>query len=156
MDFSSVFAQMVPSRSFEGKREAQMNEPRPAVARFMRGVLSAELALGAQDSDVAQRVMARLRSGLEKLMGPAAFDVLLARSLVLAKRTHTALADVTVGPDDRLVGLDGVARDGIGVDEGAMPVVAQFMELLANLLGEDLAMRLVRDLWPGDEKEAMK
>jgi hypothetical protein len=133
-----------------------MKEPRPAVARLNRVDVCAELALGTQDSDVTQRVMARLRSGLEKLMGPAAFDVLLARSLVLAKRTHTSLADVTVGPDGKLVGLAGVARNGIGVDEGAMPVVAQFMELLFSLVGEDLGMRLVRDFWPGDEKEAKK
>lgn len=131
------------------------NEPRRAVARFVRVVASAELALGAPDSDVAQRIMARLRSGLEKLMGSAGFDVLLARSLVLAKRTHPALADVTVGPDGQLAGLNTVARDGVGVDEGAMPIVAEFIELLVSLVGEDLGMRLVRDLWPGAEM-AMK
>jgi len=113
--------------------------------------VSAELALGAQDSDVAQRILARLRNGLEKLVGSAGFDVLLARSLVLAKRTHPALVDVTVGPDDKLSGLNAVARDGVGVDEGAMPIVAQFIELLVSLVGEDLGMRLIRDLWPGAE-----
>jgi hypothetical protein len=133
-----------------------MNGPDPVVARFVNVALAAELALGARDSDVIQRIMARLRSGLEKLMGRAAFNVLLARSLVLAKRTHKTLADVTVGPDGELAGLDGVACEGIGVDEGAMPIVAQFIELLVNLLGEDLAIRLVRGLWPGDEKEAKK
>jgi hypothetical protein len=134
-----------------------MNEPRPAVVRIVKSIVSAELALGGRDdSDVAQRIMTRLRTGLEKLVGTAGFDVLVARSLVLAKRTHPALAAVTVGPDGKLAGLDDVPRDGVGPEAGAMPIVAQFIELLVSLIGEDLALRLVRNLWPGDEMEGTK
>jgi hypothetical protein len=134
-----------------------MHEPRPAVVRIVKSILSAELRLGGgDDSDVAQRIMTRLRVGLEKLVGTAGFDVLVARSLVLTKRAHPALAAVTVGPGGKLAGLDAVAGDVVGPEEGAMPLVAQFIELLVSLIGEDLALRLVRNSWPRDEMEGRK
>ena len=34
-----------------------------------------------------------------------------------------------------------------------MAIVAHFMELLAVLIGEDLAMRLLRDVWPAAAEE---
>lgn len=63
-----------------------MLQPRPSVARFVRLVVRVELARGggAKDSDIAQRIISRLHPELGKLIGPAGFDVLLARSLVLA------------------------------------------------------------------------
>jgi hypothetical protein len=127
-----------------------MIEPRPSVTQFIRAVARAELARGggADAADVAQRILTRLHQSLVKLIGSAGFDVLVARSLVLARRAHPALAGVGAGPGGRLTGVDDAARDPVALQEGAMAVVSYFMELLVVLIGEDLAMRLVRDVWP--------
>jgi hypothetical protein len=124
--------------------------------RFVRAVFRAELGRGgrAHHSDIAQRIMMRLYQELGKLIGPAGFDVLVARSLVLARQAHPVLVGVTAGPGGTLAGLDGDEHDGVALQEGATAIVAHFMELLVKLIGEDLAMRLVRDIWPGaTEKE---
>jgi len=132
-----------------------MIEPRPSVTRFVRAVVRAELARGggAHDSVVAQRIMMRLHQELGKLIGPIGFDVLLARSIVLARRAHPVLAGITAGPGGALAGLDDAARDGIALQEGALAIVSHFTEFLVMLIGEDLAMRLVRDVWPAAEEE---
>jgi hypothetical protein len=131
-----------------------MIEPRPTVTRFVRAVVRVEIARGggAHDLDVVQRILTRLHHELGKLLGPAGFDVLLARSLVLARRAHPVLAGITAGPGGVLAGLDDVARDGDALREGAVAIVSHFVELLVVLIGEDLAMRLV-DVWPAAAEE---
>jgi hypothetical protein len=135
-----------------------MVDPRPSVTRFVRAVVRVEIAHGggAQDPDVARRIIERLHQDLVKVIGPAGFDVLLARSLVLARRAHPALAAVTPGPGGVLAGLDEAARDGVALQEGVMAIVSRFIELLVVLIGEDLAMRLVRDGWPAAAEEEKK
>jgi hypothetical protein len=132
-----------------------MTEPRPSVTRFVRAVVQTELERdgGARDFDVAQRILMRLHEQLGKLIGSAGFDVLVTRALVLARRAHPALAGVTAGPGGTIAGLDGAAGDGGALREGATAIVAHFIELLVILIGEDLAMRLVRDVWPAAEEE---
>jgi hypothetical protein len=135
-----------------------MIEPRPSVVRFVRAVARAERASGGagHDSDVAQRILMRLHQGLGKLIGPNGFDVLIARALVLARRAHPFLVDVTAGAGGTLAGLDDVARDPVALHEGAMAIVSHFMELLVMLIGEELALRLARDIWPGATEEETK
>ncbi len=91
-------------------------------------------------------MLTRLYQELRKLIGPLAFDVLLRRSLALSRRTHPALEAVTSSSDANLIGLDRVPDASVG--EGALTVVSHFVELLVVLIGEDLAMRLVEDVWP--------
>jgi hypothetical protein len=127
-----------------------MLEPRPSVTRFVKAVARAEQARGggAENADVALRILSRLHQSLIKLIGSAGFDVLVARSLVLARRAHPALAGVTASPGGRLAGVDDAAGDPVARREATMAVVSHFMELLVVLIGEDLAMRLLRDVWP--------
>jgi hypothetical protein len=130
-----------------------MSEPRTSVVRFVRAAAGAELArfagtLDAQDSDAAQLVMKRLYQELAKLLGPAGFNALLARSLVLARLTHPALAGVSVASEGLLVGLRDSPDERVAQQSGALAVVAHFIELLVVLVGEDLAMVLMRDIWP--------
>ncbi len=141
--------------SLKRRNRALMIEPRPSVIRFVRAVVRAELARtdGARDSHAAQLVMVRLHKELEKLIGPAGFDVLFARSLLLAQRAHPVLAGITAGQDGMLAGLNDPARDGVALEEGATAIVSHFIELLVTLIGEDLVMRLLRNIWPGVEKE---
>jgi hypothetical protein len=127
--------------------------PRPSVTRFVGAVVRAELARGngPRERDVVPRIVAELHHRLAKLIGSAGFDVLLARALVLARHSHPSLARVTAGPDGALVGLDEVAADHAADQDEAVAIVSNFMDLLASLVGEDLAMRLVRDAWPTAE-----
>ena len=97
--------------------------------------------------------MAHLSAQLGKLVGPTGFDVLLARALVLAQRTHPVLSGVTAGASGTLIGLDDPTRDRVALAKGGMSIVAHFIELLVALIGEDLAMRLVREAWPEAAEE---
>jgi hypothetical protein len=132
-----------------------MTEPRPSVIQFVRAVVRTELARtgGARDCDAVQLVMVRLHKELERLIGRLGFDVMFGRSLLLARRAHPALAGITTGPGGTLAGLDGVAHDSVALDDGAIAIVSHFVELLATLIGEDLAMHLLRNVWPAVEKE---
>ncbi len=127
-----------------------MIETRPSLTRFAKAVARAEHARGggAHDSSVVQPIMMRIHSELGKVLGPAGVDVLLARSVVLARRAHQVLAGVTAGPGGTLAGLDAAAIQGVELEEGAVAIVAHFIELLVTLIGEDLAKGLVRNVWP--------
>jgi len=126
-----------------------MLEPRPAVTDLVRVIARAERAANtsALDSFVAQSILTRLHLELGKLIGSAGFDVLLARALVLARRAHPTLAGISAGPGGKLSGLDAGAADAAGFEANALLIVAYFIELLATLIGQDLALSLVRDLW---------
>ncbi|HLK35493.1 MAG TPA: hypothetical protein VKU41_01990 [Polyangiaceae bacterium] len=132
-----------------------MAEPRLTVARFVKAAARVELArsAGAHEPAVAGRMLVRLHQELAKVMGPAAFDVILARALVLARRAHPVLAGVTAGPSGAITGLDDATGDGVARQEGGMAIVTHFIEFLATLLGEDLAMRLVGEIWRGAAEE---
>ena len=120
-----------------------MIEPRPAIRRFVTSVVGAATARG----DDPLGITARLYESLVNLVGPAGFDVLLARSIVLARRVHPILADVATASGGMLSGL-GATTDPVSVQQGVAALVSYFVELLAVLIGEDLAMHLVRDVWP--------
>lgn len=130
--------------------------PRPSVVRFVNDVVRAELARGGAHSDVVQRIALRLHEQLGKLIGPAGLDVLLARALVLARRTHPNLAGITVGPGGTLASLDHTGRNDAAQAEAATAIVSHFVELLVTLVGEDLALRLVRDALPAGDDENPK
>ena len=126
-----------------------MTEPRPSVTRFVNSAARAEKAREADEREtpVAQRILTRLYQQLGKLIGPAGFDALLGRSLVLARRTRPALALVTSAAEGKLEGLDALSRSESDSDDAALTIVAQFVELLVTLIGEDLALGMLRDLW---------
>ena len=133
-----------------------MTKPRPSVTELARAIARVELGNAGDErgSTVGQRILTRLHQQLGKLIGPAGFDVLLGRSLVLAKRLHPSLAGLTARPGGKLEGRE-VAGEGADFDDDALAVVSQFIELLVTLVGEDLAMRMIGDIWPAarDEEE---
>ena len=124
------------------------------MTRFARAIVHAELMIeGADAREGVSRVVSRLHRELGRLIGSAGFDVLLARSLVLARRNHPPLDGITVSPGGTLAGLDGASSDPVALEESAVALISHFIELLATFIGEDLAMRLVRDVWPTIEEE---
>ena len=128
-----------------------MSTPRPSLLRVATAVVATELsrASAGHEARVAERIMIRLHEHLGKLIGPAGFDVLLARSLVLARRAHPSLSGCVAGAGGHLSWPEepgGANR--ASVERGAVGILSRFFELLAVLIGEDLTMRLVRDVWP--------
>lgn len=104
---------------------------------------------GTREVDVAQRIMTRLYPELSKLIGPTGFDVLLARSVALARRSHPLLGASSAGPRGTLEGLDTAWFAGAAPREVALEILARFTEMLMRLLGEDLALRLLQYVEPG-------
>jgi hypothetical protein len=103
------------------------------------------------DTDLAHEagawnVTVRLHEFLTKMVGPTGVDVLLTRALVLARQRHAVLVGFAVGSGGRLVNQDGAANDRGAIELAVVAVVANFLELLIVLIGEDLAMRLLSDV----------
>ena len=92
----------------------------------------------------------RLRPSLVALMGSGGFHALLARALALARTEVSWLSAVTLNPDGTLGGLGELHAD-LGPEkflEGRVVLLAQLLGLLVAFIGEDLTLRLVREIWP--------
>lgn len=130
----------------------------PAVQNLARRLLAHEAGNGGQEdqgdvgalADAAERAGDRLRLHLAKIIGPAGFQALLARALILAKAEFSWLAEVRVERDGALSGLRAAAegRERAEVTAGFAAVLAHILGLLVVFIGEDLTRRLVRQVWP--------
>ena len=92
----------------------------------------------------------KLRPHLVALMGNGGFEALLARALALAKTEVPWLRPVHVNAGGAMQGLEEIPAQ-IGPDEfleGRVVLLAQLLGLLVAFIGEDLTMRLLRDIWP--------
>jgi hypothetical protein len=128
-----------------------MLEPCPATVRFAAAVVSADLASddSARPSDLTQYVAKRLYPRFSMLVGCAGVDALLGRSLALAQRDRWFPGEAGVGADEMLVGLAASARDGALDQSAAIAIVSRFLEVMIQLVGEDLTLRLLRGAGPG-------
>jgi hypothetical protein len=107
-----------------------------------------------------ETVCCRLRDYLTDLLGAAGFSAMMGRALSLAKREHLALAELNPGskPSPCLAGLTQAlsaesAEDAIAACNS---VLAHFLGLLTELLGNDLGMQPIRKLWPELESSVME
>jgi hypothetical protein len=119
-----------------------MIEPRLSVMRLAKALVDA----GSVRDTGAASAMIRLHASLAKLIGQGGFDVLLRRSLALARREHELLVGVVVGPRGELTGLNDPSRDLEAIEQAEVAIVAHFIELLVVLIGEELAMRLLDEV----------
>jgi hypothetical protein len=116
--------------------------------------LMAYEALGNKSSEttalVAVRVAAKLRSHLTTWMGHGGFHALLLRALALAVAEASWLRAVRVTADGSLEGLEELhARlDPNEFFKGGVVLLAQLFGLLVAFIGENLTLRLVREVWP--------
>jgi hypothetical protein len=94
----------------------------------------------------AFHVSEKLRHPLSALMGAIGFRALLARALTLAKAQLPSLNAVQVKRDGSLEGLNGLRNDEAA--EASVTLIAQLLGLLGTFIGENLMLRLVRDMWP--------
>jgi hypothetical protein len=92
----------------------------------------------------------RLRPHLATLMGSLGFRALLSRALLLANAEVPWLRAVHVKTDGSLEGLNEL-KAHVGPEDffkGSVVLLAQLLELLVTLIGEDLTLRLVGEIWP--------
>lgn len=95
-----------------------------------------------------ERITRAIHDRISKVVGSGGFDVMLKRSLALTARDHPILASTSVGERGALLTAHEPAPDPVAMRNAITALVANFVELLAELIGEDLAFRLVGDAWP--------
>ncbi len=83
-------------------------------------------------------------------MGKLGFRALLSRALALAGAEVPWLRAVQVKADDSFEGLSDLRTqvDASELFEGRVVLLAQMLGLLVAFIGEDLTLRLVREVWP--------
>lgn len=132
-----------------------MITPRLSATRFVGTLVRAELAAGrhAQDLHVSQRIMRRVYEELGRVVGPAGLDVLLGRSVELARRIHPILGAVSTAGGTLSIPGHAPARDALALAEAVMATVVHLVELLAALIGDGLVAVLLRNAWPAAAEE---
>ena len=92
----------------------------------------------------------KLRPHLATLMGNVGFRALLSRALALANTDVPWLRAVHVKADGSLEGLDELEAqvDPDEIFEGCVVLLAQLLGLLVAFIGENLTLRMVREVWP--------
>jgi len=95
-------------------------------------------------------VCEKLRPPLATLAGNIGFRALLSRALVLAGEEVAWLRAVHVKSDGSLEGLEEVHAQLSPevLFEGKVFLLAQLLGLLVAFIGENLTLRLVREVWP--------
>ncbi|MES2568920.1 MAG: hypothetical protein V4710_02565 [Verrucomicrobiota bacterium] len=96
-------------------------------------------------------VCEKLRPHLAMLMGKAGFRAILSRALAVAAVEVPSLGRLRVTEEGSVEGWDPPeAQAGAGeeVKGGCALLVAQLIGLLVAFIGENLTLRLVRDVWP--------
>ena len=116
--------------------------------------LVAHEARGRKQSDQTAsadfHVCETLRPHLATLMGNAGYRTLFVRALTLTSEDHPWLRADQVKADGTLDGLDELraqlAREEFA--EGQVALLAQLLGTLVAFIGENLTLRLVREMWP--------
>ena len=98
----------------------------------------------------AFNVCTRLRPPLATLMGNVGFRALLSRSLALACTEVPWLRALHVKADGSFGGLEELQAqvDPKEFAEDSTVLLAQLLGLLTAFIGQDLTLRLVREVWP--------
>jgi len=96
------------------------------------------------------QVFEKLRPQLATLVGNGGFRALLTRALALANAEVPWLRAVRVKADGTLERLDepGTQVDPEQLGEGSVVLLAQLLGLLVALIGANLTLGLVREVWP--------
>ena len=130
--------------------------------RDLAARLIAYETMGAKSSDPghpgAFHVCERLRPHLAALMGRGGFLAVLARTLAVARGEVPWLAAVEVATDGSLKGwekLEMEVKPNLRA-EGNVILVAHLLGLLVAFIGDNLTLRLVRDVWPNVSLEDLK
>ncbi len=108
-------------------------------------------------AEAAARADARLRGRLADLIGTTGYTTLVARAVRLAQAEVPALSRITIdagetGAEGSLRGVRDLAQASGGdpgaTEAGLRAILAHVIGLLSTFIGEDLALRLIREAWP--------
>ena len=106
----------------------------------------------------AFHVCDHLQPHLATLMGNAGYRALLVRALLLATDNVPWLRAVQVKPNGSLEALDDLGAQLAPEEfaEGQVALLAQLMGMLVAFIGDDLTLRLVRDVWSHFPRRAIE
>jgi len=104
-------------------------------------------------AEAAERAAMRLRARLAGLIGSTGYTILMARAVRMARAEAPALDRITVdaGAEGVLHGVREFAWEAGSPREteaGLTAILGNVIGLLVSLIGEDLAIRLIREAWP--------
>jgi hypothetical protein len=130
-----------------------MSRAIPKLRDFAERLIAYEMrgkASSAAKTPAAFLASAKLRPSLATLMGNAGFHALLSRALALASAEVPWLRAVHAKADGSFEGLHelGGQRTPDEIVDAGIVVLAQLLGLLVAFIGEDLTLRLVREVWP--------
>jgi len=95
-------------------------------------------------------ILLELRPQLANLMGTAGFAALLSRALAMASLERPWLRSVHERPDGSLENWSELEAQVAAAEflDGKIVLLAHLLGLLVAFIGENLMLRLVRDVWP--------
>ena len=131
-----------------------MRRATPKMRNFAKRLIAYETrgnrSFETKKTPAAFHVCDKLRAHLSTFLGNAGFRALLARALALAVAEVAWLRAMHVKADGSLEGLDELEAqvDPNEIFEGCVVLLAQLLGLLVAFIGEDLTLRLVREVWP--------
>ncbi len=152
-DASASFAISPRPDAQEPRRSIQMKRATPQTRHLAKRLIALEQK-GHPTSEprplAGFYVCEKLRPPLATLMGNAGYGALLSRALVLATAEVRWLGAVHVNRDGALEGLGELSMqlDPAEIAEGRVVLLAQLLGLLVAFIGDDLTMRLTREVWP--------
>jgi hypothetical protein len=123
-----------------------------ASADLANWLLMKEIGPVADAADVfeaGEQVCQKLSLRLARRVSTDGAQAILSRTLHLARAESPFLTGVRAGraPD---VCLEGVNLEGVDVGEvrqGVLAIVCRLLDLLVGLIGEELTLRMVREVW---------
>jgi hypothetical protein len=130
-----------------------MEQKQPIKKQLARELLKRELRDRRDHEEeglAIQQTFGKVSSCLAQRIGIAGVRALIARALVLAMADFLWLASVHVRDDGSLGGIDEAARSRSSEEmvEGFAVVLSHLLGLLEVLIGRDLSLRLLGEIWP--------
>ncbi|MBA3572759.1 MAG: hypothetical protein H0W34_12505 [Pyrinomonadaceae bacterium] len=100
-------------------------------------------------------VIEKLRPRLAQVVGILGFTAVLSRALAIANADFAWLRTVHVKPNGSLKGLDELEAkvDPQEIAEGRVVLLAEFVSLLVDLIGERIVLQLVHQAMPKLSKD---
>jgi hypothetical protein len=102
----------------------------------------------------AWRVYEKLNARLAPLLGSAGVQALFVRSAKLAQADFASLAEVATPEGLTRLGMCLQALDPAIAPEAAAALFGTFLDLIFTLIGERLAVLVLRSAWPAIEETA--
>jgi len=128
---------------------------KPSADRLAQQLLdheAGEQSSAVELTEATSRILGRLHQQLARLVGAAGCDLLMSRALARSAGMHPLLADVRWRPGAPAGRERPPApladQDPHAARTACVTLLATFLKLLADFIGEDLAFRQVQRAWP--------